>query len=263
MKTPVALIVFNRPDCAARVLAEIAKAKPEKLLVIADGPRADRPDDAEKCDQTRALFERVDWACEVLTNFSDSNLGCGNRPFTAINWLSDKVEEAIILENDCLPHPSFFPFCEELLERYRDDERVMLIGGVNFLGEWHSPQQSYYFSYFGSSWGWASWRRAWRLNDPELKLWPVVVESGVFEQMFPEPDDCAYWRDIFQGVHDEWSDFWDYQWLLSCWLQSGFRIFPEVNLISNIGFRDDATHTFGDSEFANMPTAELAFPLKH
>lgn len=264
MKTPVALIVFNRPDCAARVLAAIASAKPEKLFVIADGPRPNKPEDVEKCAATRALFERVDWDCEVLTDFSDVNLGCKMRPVTGVDWVFDQVEEAIIFEDDCLPHPSFFQFCEELLERYRDDRRVMMIGGINFLGNWKTTRQSYYFSRFGGTWGWATWRRAWRLNDHKLKIWPAVLESCAIEEMFPNPRHAAYWREIFQQIYDgQLEDVWDYQWLLACWINSGYRIFPEVNLISNIGFRDDATHTFGESPLANMPAEPIAFPLKH
>ncbi|HKX31761.1 MAG TPA: glycosyltransferase family 2 protein [Blastocatellia bacterium] len=264
MKTPVALIIFNRPDCTARVLEAIARERPEKLLVIADGPRPNRPDDVERCEATRALIERVDWSCEVLTNYSDHNLGCKLRPQTGVDWVFEQCEEALIFEDDCLPHPSFFPFCEELLERYRDDERVMMVGGVNFLGRWRTPSQSYYFSYLGATWGWASWRRAWRLNDPELKGWPQILEARILEHLFPNPRHSAYWKDIFQQVYDgRLDDVWDYQWLLSCWINSGFRIFPEVNLISNIGFRDDATHTFGDSPVSNMAVSALTWPLEH
>lgn len=264
MKTPVALIIFNRPDCTARVLEAIASARPETLLVIADGARPDRSGEAEACAATRAVIERVDWDCEVLTNYSEVNLGCGLRPLTGINWVFEQVEEAIILEDDCLPHPSFFPYCEELLERYRNDERVMMIGGVNFLGELKTPYQSYHFSRFGSSWGWASWRRAWQLNDYEMKLWPMVRDLGILAQMFPDPLHCRYWQETFQRVYDKQAEgVWDYQWLLACWINSGYRIFPEVNLISNIGFRADATHTFGDGPFANMPTAGIHLPLKH
>jgi len=264
MKTPVALIIFNRPDCTAQVLEAIAQAKPEKLLVVADGPRQNRPDDVEKCAATRAVIERVDWDCEVLTNYSDVNLGCRNRPVTGINWIFEQVEEAIIFEDDCLPHPSFFPFCAELLERYRHDQRVMMIGGINFLGEWKSPFQSYYFSLLGGTWGWATWRRAWQLNDPEIKVWPQVLDARVLEQLFPNPRHFAYWRDIFQQAYNGFlEDVWDYQWLFTCWINGGYRLFPEVNLVSNIGFREDATHTFGDHPLANMPTREITFPLKH
>lgn len=264
MDTPVALIIFNRPDCAAKVFEAIAQAKPKKLFVIADGPRPDRPGDIEKCAATRAVIERVDWDCEVLTDFSDVNLGCNLRVVTGLDWVFERVERAIILEDDCLPDQSFFPFCEELLERFRDDERVMMIGGVNFLGEWETPHQSYYFSYFGGTWGWASWRRAWRLNDNEMKIWPAVLETRVLENMFPNPRHAAYWKEIFQNLYDEQvKSTWDYQWLLACWANSGYRIFPDVNLVTNIGFRADATHTLSESPLANMPAARISFPLKH
>lgn len=264
MKTPVALIIFNRPDSTVRVLEAIASAKPEKLFVIADGPRPNRTDDQEKCAAARDVIRQVNWDCQVSTNYSEYNLGCGLRPATGINWVFDNVEEAIILEDDCLPHPGFFPYCEELLERYREDERVMMIGGVNFLGELKSPFQSYYFSRFGSSWGWASWKRAWRLYDYEMKLWPTVRDAGLLEQLFLDPIHCRYWKEIFQKTYESnTNDVWDYQWLLACWINSGYRIFPEVNLISNIGFRDDATHTFGNGPFANMKTDGLELPLKH
>ena len=264
MKTPVALIIFNRPANTARVLESISNAKPETLLVVADGPRANHPEDTEKCAATRAVINQVDWDCRVLTNYSDSNLGCGLRPATGISWVFDTVEEAIILEDDCLPHPTFFPYCEELLARYRDDERVMMIGGVNFLRELKSPIQSYHFSRFGSSWGWASWRRAWQHFDYDMKLWPTVCETKLLEQMFPDPVHCRYWQEKFQHVYNsDADDIWDYQWLLACWINSGFRIFPETNLISNIGFGQDATHTFGEGEFANMQTSGIELPLKH
>ncbi len=264
MRTPVALIIFNRPDCTARVLEAIARAKPAKLFVIADGPRPARSDDAEKCAATRALVERIDWECEVVRDFSDINLGCKMRPVTGINRVFEMVEDAILLEDDCLPDPSFFPFCEELLERYRDDERVMMIGGVNFLGQWRRPRQSYYFSRFGGTWGWATWRRAWRLFDHEMKRWPAVVEDRILEQMFPDPRHVAFWKEIFTRIHEgQLTDAWDYQWLLDCWIHSGYRIFPEVNLISNIGFRADATHTFGESPLSAMATAPIEFPLQH
>nr|MBA3765731.1 glycosyltransferase family 2 protein [Acidobacteriota bacterium] len=176
MNVPVALIIFNRADTTARVLAEIAKARPSKLLVIADGPRADHPDDAEKCLAARAAIDRVNWDCEVLTNYSEVNLGCGARPSSGLDWVFENVAEAIILEDDCLPHPTFFPFCAELLERHRDDERVMMISGDNFQFGRKRTQYSYYFSRYTHTWGWATWRRAWRYFDREIKLWPALRE---------------------------------------------------------------------------------------
>lgn len=263
MKTPVALIIFNRPDCAARVLNAIAQSRPKKLLVVADGPRPDRPDDVQKCAAARAVIESVNWDCEVLTDFSGVNLGCKKRVETGLNWVFDQVEEAIILEDDCLPDPSFFPFCEELLERYRDDERVMMISGFNFFGHTPSPRQSYYFSFLGSTWGWAAWRRAWLLNDPDLERWPLVVESKLIDHLFPDPVHARYWYDIINRLQDgRLTDTWDFQWQLSCWANSGFRIFPETSMISNIGFGEDATHTFGQNPF-DYKAMSIQFPLKH
>jgi len=265
LATPVAFIIFNRPDTTARVFGEIARARPAKLLVIADGPRPDHPEDLEKCAATRAVVERVDWPCEVLTNFSAANLGCKMRPVSGLNWVFENVEEAIILEDDCLPHPTFFRFCEELLERYCDDERVAAIGGSNLLLEWPNDPESYHFSLLGGNWGWATWRRAWKYFDPEIKTWPHVLRAGIIEGLFPNPNHSAFWKNVMQLVYDKRIETaWDYQWLLACWLQSGWRIVPRVNLVSNIGFGPDATHHQDVSlSFANQPAAEISFPLNH
>ena len=179
LTTPVAFLIFNRPDTTARVFEAIRQAKPPKLLVVADGPRPDRPDDVEKCKAARAIIDRVDWACEVLTNYSDLNLGCGKRPATGITWVFEQVEEAIIFEDDCLPHPSFFRFCEELLNYYRHDERIMVISGNNFQFGRNRTDDSYYFSRYNHIWGWASWRRAWEYFDYDLKLWPKIGRAHV------------------------------------------------------------------------------------
>ena len=265
LTTPVALIIFNRPETTARVFAEIAKARPSKLLVVADGPRLDHPEDIERCAATRAIVERVDWRCEVLTNFSEANLGCKMRPVSGLKWVFENVEEAIILEDDCVPDPSFFPFCQELLERYRDDERVMMIGGINLLGEWRTVDQSYFFSALGGTWGWATWQRAWRHFDPEIKMWPKALELQVVEELFPDVRYSSYWKDIFQKVYDGTIESaWDYQWLLACWLQKGWRIVPQVNLVKNIGFGAGATHHQSeDDPLASMSAREISFPLKH
>ena len=156
MTTPVALLIFNRPECTERVFAAIRQAKPSMLLAIADGPRPDRPDDIAKCAAARAIIDRVDWDCEVFKNYADTNLGCGVRPATGISWVFDRVETAIILEDDCIPHPDFFRYCDELLTRYRDDERVMHISGNNFWAGKYQHEDSYLFSRYTLSWGWAT-----------------------------------------------------------------------------------------------------------
>jgi hypothetical protein len=265
LTTPVAFIIFNRPDTTERVFQAIRQAQPKKLLVIADGPRADRPGEAEKCAEARAVIDQVDWDCEVLKNYSDVNLGCGVRPATGINWVFEQVEEAIILEDDCLPTQSFFHFCEELLERYRDDERIMLIGGTNQFGEWKSNLQSYHFSCFSGIWGWASWRRAWNFYDYDMKLWSQAVETQFLREYFSMESQYLYWQDLLQKAYDEdIKTFWDYQWCFARWIQSGLGIIPSINLISNIGFGADATHTFDETNLlANLNVGELTSPLIH
>jgi hypothetical protein len=263
--TPVAFIIFNRPDTTERVFQAIRQAQPKKLLVIADGPRADRPGEAEKCAAARAVIDQVDWDCEVLKNYSDINLGCGVRPATGISWVFEQVEEAIILEDDCLPSPSFFLFCQELLERYRYDERVMTIGGTNCIGEWKSNLHSYHFSCLSGIWGWATWRRAWKFYDYDMKLWNQSKETKFLSEYFPEKRHGLYWQDIFQKAYeDDKKTFWDYQWIFARWAQNGLGITPATNLISNIGFGPDATHTFSEpSLLSNLIFDDLNFPITH
>jgi hypothetical protein len=264
LKTAVAFLIFNRPETTARVFAEIARARPPRLLVVADGPRAGRPGEAELCRATRAVVERVDWDCEVLTNFAETNLGCQARVSSGLNWVFEQVEEAVILEDDCLPHPSFFPFCDELLERYRDDERVMAVSGDNFqFGRARTPH-SYYFSRYPHIWGWASWRRAWRHYDIEMKAWPALRETDWLRSLTSNREEARYWRKIFDLVWSGEKSTWDYQWVFTCWARGGLTALPEVNLISNIGWGAAATHTSaGVSPLGDIPTAEMKFPLRH
>ena len=264
MKTPVALIIFNRPSTTAKVFEAIRQAKPPQLLVIADGARSDRPEEAEKCLAARAIIESVDWECEVLTNYSEVNLGCKRRVSSGLDWVFGQVEEAIILEDDCLPDPSFFPFCEELLEYYRYDQRIMAISGVNFQFGKKRTENSYYFSRYNHCWGWASWRRAWQHYDVEMKLWPQIRDENWLQSVFADSRSLSYWREIFQASYQGEINTWDYQWTLACWLQNGLTVLPNDNLISNIGFGVESTHTEQvDNNFANLPVAKMSFPLIH
>ncbi len=263
MDTPVAFIIFNRPDNTRRVLTEIAKARPKKLLVIADGPRISRAGEAELCSKTRTIIDGIDWDCEVLTHYSDVNLGCKNRLSTGIDWVFDTVEEAIILEDDCLPHPSFFPYCEALLARYRDDDRVMCISGDNFQFDKKRNNYSYYFSRYTHIWGWASWRRAWKHYDVSIKIWPEVKENGWLRDAFNSDIEARYWTRIFDSVYRGEIDTWDYQWLFTSLMNNGLNIIPGENLVSNIGFGADSTHTSTVNQFSNMNVRELSFPLVH
>jgi hypothetical protein len=265
LKTPVAFIIFNRPDTTAKVFEAIREAKPSKLFVIADGPRADKPGEAEKCAATRAIIEQVDWKCEVIKNYSDVNLGCGIRPATGITWVFEQVEEAIFLEDDCLPHPSFFTFCEQMLNRYKDDERIMMISGTNFLEEWKFNIQDYHFSYYGGIWGWASWKRAWKYYDHEIKLWGrKEIRDRICDVLSSDKQFKARAK-IFWITYQNSSclNAWDYQWSFARLAQSGLSVVPARNLISNIGFGENSTHTKSkNSKIAELKLLDLKYPIK-
>jgi hypothetical protein len=263
MKTPVAFIIFNRPDTAKKVFEAIRQVKPPKLFVIADGPRANHTGDTEKCASARAIIDGVDWECEVLINYSDINLGCKIRVSSGLDWVFNIVEEAIILEDDCLPHPSFFPFCEDLLDYYRNDTRIMAVCGGNFQFGRNRNNYSYYFSRYVHVWGWASWRRAWQNYDVDIKLWKEVSDCDLLPSILEDTKTLKYWNKTFQNTYDGLIDTWDHQLTFTFWSQNGLTILPNSNLVSNIGFREDATHTKGNSEVANIPTEAIDFPLKH
>jgi hypothetical protein len=261
--TPVAFFIFNRPALTRRVFAEIRRARPRKLLVVADGPRSNRPGEEAKCAESRAVISGVDWPCELSTNYSNENLGCKRRLSSGLNWVFAEVEEAIILEDDCLPHPTFFRFCQELLDLYRDDNRVFHISGDHFRATGKINPYSYYFSRYNFIWGWASWRRAWKHYDVEMKLWPLVRDGNWLSYFLEDRSAVERFTREFEAIYAGEVDTWDYQWSLACWIQHGLTIRPHVNLISNIGFNEEATHTTGDSPSANLPTQSMAFPLLH
>lgn len=260
---PVALVLFNRPEKTARVFAEIARARPRKLFIVADGPRPDVPEDAARCLAARSILERIDWDCEVLTNVAERNMGCKSRIASGLTWVFENVEEAIVLEDDCLPHPSFFPFCAALLERYRDDERVSMISGNNFQRGTRRTEESYYFSRYTHVWGWATWRRAWRTYDPQITNWPLLRRTRWIMDTLGDKEAAYYWRRIFDLVHAGRINTWDYQWTFSSWLQNGLSASPEVNLVSNIGFGDEATHTKGKTGLEDLAAVAIPFPIRH
>jgi hypothetical protein len=265
LTTPVAFIIFNRPDTTELVFREIAKAKPTKLLVVGDGARANKEGEASKVAACRAIIKRVDWDCEVLTNFSDVNMGCKLRVSTGLDWVFELVEEAIILEDDCLPHPTFFRFCEELLVKYRGDQRVGMISGDNFQFGQTRNHDSYYFSKYTHIWGWATWRDKWQTcYDVELKKWPLVRDGNWLQDVLSVRAMVLEWTKIFENVYSGKIDTWDYQWVFANLVQGRVNIMPNVNLISNIGFgRPDATHTLEHSDEADIPTCSMIFPLTH
>lgn len=265
LEAPVLFLVFNRPDSTRRVFSAIRAARPKRLYVAADGPRSDRQTDREKVAEVREIATAVDWDCELKTLFRSNNLGCGRAPSQGITWFLQNEEMGIILEDDCLPHTDFWSLCDELLQRYRDDQRVMAIAGSNFSKNRRCTSDSYYFSRHYHFWGWATWARAWRHFDYDMRLWPAVKQADLVESLcMGEQEVANYWRRKWDQVSQGLIDAWDYQWTFTCWLHNGLQIIPAVNLVSNIGFDHQATHTTNsNSACAALPTHPIGSPLTH
>lgn len=266
MDTPVALIIFNRPKKAARVFDQIALAKPRKLFVIADGPRPDRPEDVDLCKATRSVIDRVDWDCKVYKNYSDVNLGSGKRPATGITWVFENVENAIILEDDCEPHPTFFPYCEELLEKYRDDERVMHISGRSVFPDRKTTAYSYYFTRSMSGWGWATWARAWKYHDFYLDSWPELRDTLWLLDTLGDHRADRFFRGLFDRLYTitkKGYGGWDHQWNFAVWAQNGLGIRPYANLVYYMGVEEGAGKFWFRREQVDFPSSAIEFPLRH
>jgi len=261
---PVVLIIFNRPEVTLRTFSEIARIKPRKLLVIGDGARKGVPGEDKRVLEARKIISRVDWNCEVVTNFSEENLGCKRRVSTGLDWVFSLVKEAIILEDDCLPNHSFFIFCQEMLEKYRSYPEVGMISGVNFQKGNRRGDGDYYFSKYMHIWGWATWSDRWQNSyDVNMRSWPSFRKSKDFLEITKSPSNKRYWEAIFEKVYRGKIDTWDYQWLFANWLHKRCSIIPNSNLISNIGFGAGATHTKIETLLSNVPFQDLAFPLTH
>ena len=259
MNIPILFIVFNRPDTTQKVFEQIAKAKPNKLYIVADGPRDTHIKDIEDCNEVKKIINNVDWDCTVLKLFHTNNIGCGMSPISGINWFFENEEMGIILEDDCLPDLSFFYFCEELLLKYKNDERIMMISGNNFQNGIKRGNSSYYFSKQTTTWGWATWKRAWKLFDMNLSSFNDFKENNIIANIFFNKSMEKYWLNIFQLVYDKKILFvWDYQWLYSVITNNGLCINPNVNLITNIGFDENATHTKDKySRMSNLPSFSI------
>lgn len=258
LQTAVLFLVFNRPDTTAQVFEAIRQAKPPRLYVAADGPRVNREGEAERVARVREIATAVDWPCEVKTMFREENLGCKYAVSGGITWFFEHEEQGIILEDDCLPHPDFFGFCETLLERYASDERVWVITGDNFQNGQKRGEGTYYFSCYNHVWGWASWQRAWQKADMDIKFWSEWKHSAAWQATKRDKVERKYWSKIFDRMYRAEIDTWDYPWTASVWFHGGLTATPNVNLVSNIGFGPDSTHTASaDSPLAGMATSGI------
>ncbi len=265
LKTAVLFLIFNRLDTTKQVFQAIRKAKPPRLYIGADGPRPDKEGEAEKVKSVRDyVLKNIDWACEVKTLFRDKNLGCKYAVSSAITWFFENEEQGIILEDDCLPSQSFFWFCEELLERYKDDMRIWHISGNNFHSGWRRDKDySYHFSYYGSIWGWASWRNKWSHYDVEMDNYEEIKSKNYLWDIFGNQAEANFRISNFEEIKNG-LDTWDFQWAYTRFINSGLSIVPETNLVKNLGFGKDATRTHSKNDRrANMNIENVNFPLKH
>ena len=261
--TPILFIVFNRPERASKVFESIRKIKPKKLFVSADAPRNNVKADVKLCQETRDILKRIDWDCKVYKKYNSKNLGCRMGVVSAIDWFFNNVEEGIILEDDCLPNESFFRFTEDMLTRYRQDERVLQICGTNAMGRWKEEDQSYFFSYYGSIWGWATWRRAWALNDIDMKLWKNPLVKNGIKAIIPDPFQYLYRKYIYDISFEGKVDAWSYAWSFARLINSGLSIVPAVNLVKNLGFGKESSNTKSRiNAFSKLESVNMEFPLK-
>jgi hypothetical protein len=258
LQTPILFIIFNRPDTTRTVFEAIRKAKPAKLYVAADGARANKAGEAQLCEETRAIINSVDWPCEVKKLYRDTNLGCGKGVSGAISWLFEQEETGIILEDDVLPDPSFFNYCSELLHIYSDNQSIMHINGCNFQQGVQRGNGSYYFSAFPHVWGWATWRRAWKMYDFNLSDMNYFYNLNKLRYYFKDKKAIDSWHAIFFKMNRKFIDTWDYQWNYAIWNNKGRVITPNVNMIKNIGFGENATHTLdANSRFSGLDTLSI------
>lgn len=256
---PVLLLIHRRLGPTARVMEALSHARPEVLLIAADGPGDD-----PRCAQVREhVMSSITWPCQLQTRFLDEQQGCRKAVSSALEWAFGLHEQLIIIEDDCLPHPSFFTFCEAMLDRFKDEPTVMQICGSN-LTQMQPAGHSCYFSRFGPIWGWASWRRAWQAYDVEMKAWSGLRNSSQLRQLCPEAFEAGWRREVLDAVHRGEVDTWDYQWAFAKLLCGGLNVVPAVNLVSNIGFGADATHTTNSFDpRANRVTYELVAPWQY
>ena len=261
---PVLVVGFNRPHTTRRVLEALRIVEPARVFLAVDGPRPSHPDDAQRVAQVRDLVSMLDWDCEVQTLFRPENLGCKLGVSGAITWFFENVEAGIILEDDCVAHRSFFPYAAELLERYRNDERVLMVSGDNFQQGRRRNDFSYYFSRYAHIWGWATWRRAWLYYDQEMKSWPDLRDRGWLDGMLGDRKAAHYWSSIFEDTYRNRNSSWAYRWQFCIWARDGLTILPACNLVSNIGFDEFATHTVqATNPWARLAVEAIPIPLLH
>lgn len=268
---PVLLIFFSRPDKFLKVFNQVKKARPSKLFLYQDGPRNGREDDVINIKKCREIVETVDWECEVYTNYQTINIGCDPSEYNAIKWFFSHINKGIILEDDDVPSSSFFNFCKQLLDKYEFDNRIHMICGMNNLGEFDFNRNSYFFSKFGSIWGWATWKRCVDSWDEKYKYLNDICELKKMKEFL---DDDKYYRKVVEiSTNHKNTNRAHYESINGCsqYINNRLNIIPTKNMISNIGIGEDTTHStnnikklpYSIQKIFNMDTYEIDFPLIH
>jgi hypothetical protein len=261
---PVGLFIFNRPECARQVVAALRRARPARVFVVADGPRAGVAGEAAACAAARAVAEEgIDWPCAVTRDYAEENLGCARRVSSGLDRIFAQVEAAIVLEDDCVPDDGFFPYCGELLERFREDPRVGVIGGSNFQPRDVTGGAGYYFSDYPHCWGWATWRRAWRAYDHDMGDWPAAKRAGWPRTKFAAAREALFWTRVLDRVFSGEIDSWAYRWAFACWRKNFLTVLPATGLVTNIGFDGAATHTRRVPAGVGQRSWPQPWPLRH
>lgn len=244
MNTPILLIIFNRPEVTKKLVAALSKVKPSNIFVVADGPRKDRPGEEKLYAETRVVIETINWPCTIQKKYSDINQGCDPTIEAGVSWFFNKVEAGIILEDDCIPDPTFFDFAIVMLDKYKDDEKIMHINGSNFQYGKTWGNGSYYFSSYPHSWGWATWKRAWKNYDHNLSSFPEFNKNKIIDNILTKKTEKKFWLGFFQKIYNGKFPFWDSRWTYNIWSHGGICITPNQNLVNYLGYGNDATNTF-------------------
>lgn len=263
LQTPVILVVFNRPNLLESLLLQIKLAKPKKLYVLADAPRSGNNADIALCEEVRKKIDNFDLGCEVIKRYLTTNIGCKKNIETGLNWIFEQEEAGIILEDDCLPNLDFFRFCEAMLLRYKDNPEIFSVTGNNFQNNKIHGNGSYYLSKYMHCWGWATWRRAWKFYDGNVSFWPAWKNSLKWDAIHSSSEESRYWLDIFESVYSKKIDSWAYPWLASSWYFGGNTITPNVNLVKNMGFGNNATNTQHKNGLEELRTFVLPQTIIH
>lgn len=260
-KVPIVLIFYKRVDTTEKVINSIRQVKPERVYLIADAPKQGYPEEKEKVKQTRLLVEKaIDWPCEIKRNYAEINMGCKKRVESGISWVFEQEEEAIIIEDDIVPSIDFYYFCQDMLERYRNNPEVLMVSGYKNV-EYYQSKDQYLFSAFSCIWGWATWRRAWKLYDKDLSTWKENKRKGTLKWLMKFPSLLwVYWN--IEYTYRKEIDAWGFGWNYARYINRGLGVVPSVNMIENIGFNsEDATHTKGVKP-RDFSYGEFSFPIK-